>query len=49
MTKEEYIKKARALGHTENMIKETIKEHEEAEKEGINMSWEMELVELPVD
>lgn len=49
MEKAEYIKKAKELGYTDEMIAEDIKLHEEAEKDGIKLPWELDLVELPVN
>lgn len=48
MEKEEFIVKARKLGYTENIIKEIIKNHEDAEKLGIKMDYEVELENLPI-
>lgn len=48
MDKGDFIKKARELGYTEDMINEIICNHESAEKEGIKLPWELELIELPV-
>lgn len=45
--KDEFIKKAKELGYTDEMINEHIKLNEEAEKEGIYIPWELGLVELP--
>lgn len=49
MGKEEFVKKAKKLGYTDEMINEQIKLNEEAEKQGIKVPWEISLVELPVD
>lgn len=49
MEKEEFIKKAKELGYSDEMIAEDIKLHEEAEKNGIKVPWELRLIELPVD
>lgn len=49
MEKDEFIKKAKELGYTDEMINEHIKLNEEAEKQGIKVPWEVALVELPVD
>lgn len=48
MSKGEFIKKARELGYTEDMINEIIYNHENAEKDGVKIPWELELIELPV-
>lgn len=48
LEKDEFIKKAKELGYTDEMIEEDIKLHEEAEKNGIKVPWELRLVELPV-
>lgn len=48
MEKEEFIRKAKELGYTDEMIAEDIKLHEEAEKKGLKVPWELSLVELPV-
>ena len=49
MNKEEFVKKAKELGYTEDMINEIIYNHENAEKEQIKIPWELELIELPVE
>lgn len=49
MEKEEYIKKAKELGYTDETIAEDIKLHEEAEKDGVRLPRELDLVELPVE
>lgn len=48
MEKDEFIKKAKELGYTDEMIHEHVKINEEAEKQGIKVPWELGLVELPV-
>ncbi|TCL35639.1 hypothetical protein EV210_111105 [Anaerospora hongkongensis] len=48
MEKDEFIRRAKELGYTDEMIADDIKLHEEAEKEGIKVPWELRLVELPV-
>ncbi len=48
MEKEEFIRKAKELGYTDQMIDEVIKLHEEAEKKGIKTDYEWHLIELPV-
>lgn len=47
MEKAEYIKQARALGHTDEMIELTLKAAEEAEKEGFPYELESQLIPLP--
>ena len=49
MKKEEFIKKAKELGYTDEMINEDIKLQEEAEKQGIKIPWELRLIELPIN
>lgn len=49
MEKDEFIKKAKELGYTDEMIADDIRLHEEAKKEGIQIPWELRLIELPVD
>lgn len=49
MTKEEFIKEAKKLGYIEEQIQEIIEEHEEAEKNGIILLYEINLIELPKD
>lgn len=49
MNKEEYIKKAKELGYTNEMIKEDIKIVDEALKDGIKMEYGQFLMKLPVD
>ena len=49
MEKDEFIRKAKELGYTDEMINEQIKLNEDAEKQGIKVPWEIGLVELPVD
>jgi hypothetical protein len=48
MEKAEYIKRAKELGYTDEMIAEDIRLHEEAEKKGIKVPLEFDLFELPV-
>lgn len=48
MEKDEFIRKAKELGYSDEMIAEDIKLHEEAEKQGIKVPWELRLIELPV-
>jgi hypothetical protein len=48
MEEEEFIRKAKALGDTDQMIEDDIKLNEEAEKMGIKVPWELGLIELPV-
>lgn len=48
MEKEEFIRRAKELGYTDDMINEDIKLHEEAERQGIKIPWEFRLIELPV-
>lgn len=49
MSKDEFIKEARKLGYTEEQIQEIIDEHDEAEKKGIILLYEIDLIELPKD
>jgi hypothetical protein len=39
MEKEEFIRKAKALGYIDQMIEDDIKLNEEAEKKGIKVPW----------
>lgn len=48
MEKDEFIRTAKELGYTDEMIQEHVKLNEEAEKQGIKVPWELGLVELPV-
>lgn len=48
MEKDEFIKKAKELGYTDKMIEQIIKRHEEAERDGITIPLEWDLIELPV-
>lgn len=48
MGKEEFIIKAKEMGYIEEMIKEMISNHEDAEKLGIKMDYEVELENLPI-
>lgn len=48
MEKEEFVRKAKELGYTDQMIEDDIKLNEEAEKNGIKVPWELRLIELPV-
>lgn len=49
MEKEEYIKKAKELGHTQSMIDETLREAEKwEEKLHVPYDYSMDLVELPI-
>lgn len=49
MEKEEYVKRAKALDYTEDMIQGDIKLYEEAKKDGVEMDYESFLVELPIN
>jgi hypothetical protein len=49
MTKDEFINKAKELGYSDEAINEIIKTHDEAEKEGIKIPWETDLIELPIE
>ena len=50
MTKDEYVKKAKELGYSDESIQETIQIHEEAKKDlGIDLPYEMYLIELPIN
>ena len=49
MEKEEYVRKAKALGHTDDMITGTLTEASEWEsKVGLPYDFEMQLVDLPM-
>jgi hypothetical protein len=49
MLKEEYIEKMKELGWSDDFIKESIRLHDEAEKNGINIPYEINLVEAPIN
>ncbi len=46
--KAEYVRQAKELGYTDEMIAEDIRLHQEAEKKGIKVPRELDLFELPV-
>lgn len=49
MEREEYVRKAKALGHTDDMITETLTEASEWEsKVGLPYDFEMQLIDLPI-
>lgn len=48
MTKEEFITKAKELGYSDEDISKILKTHDNAEKEGIKIPWEIDLIELPI-
>jgi hypothetical protein len=48
MNKDEFIKKAKELGYSDEAIADIVSIHDEAEKDGIKIPWEMDLIELPV-
>jgi len=49
MTEEQFIFEAKKLGYLENEIKEEIALHNEALEKGINIPYELFLVEKPLD
>ncbi|MEG0614273.1 MAG: hypothetical protein RR540_00845 [Oscillospiraceae bacterium] len=49
MTKDEYIKKMKDLGWPDGHINEQIQIHEEAAKEGIDIPFEVDLIEAPIE
>lgn len=49
MSKDEFISKMKELGWSDRYISETIQLHEEAEEKGINIPFDMELIEAPRD
>lgn len=49
MTKEEYIKKMKELGWSDDHINEQIQIHEEAAKDGIDIPFEVDLIESPIE
>lgn len=49
MTKDEFIDKAKELGYSNEDISKIIKIHDDAEKEGIRIPWEIDLIELPIE
>ncbi|MDF2873338.1 MAG: hypothetical protein K0R22_21 [Sporomusa sp.] len=48
MEKDEFIRRAKELGYTDEMIADDIKLQEEAEKDGLKVPRELRLIELPV-
>ena len=48
MTKEQFIKAAKSLGYTDEMIGKTIMLHEEAAMTGLKIPWGVDLEALPV-
>jgi hypothetical protein len=48
LEKDEFIRRAKELGYTDEMIADDIKLQEEAEKDGLKVPWELRLIELPV-
>lgn len=49
MNKEEYKKKMKELGWTDDYIEEQIKIKEDAAKNGIKIPYEVDLFEAPID
>lgn len=49
MTKDEFVLKAKELGYSDEHISEIIKIHDKAEKEGVGIPWEINLIRLPKD
>lgn len=49
MTKDDFIKKAKMLGYSDEQIQEIIDDHEEAKKDGVNIPYEIDLIALPKD
>ena len=47
MTKAEYVDKMRQLGWNDEYIQEQIEIREEAEKNGINIPYEIDMIEAP--
>ncbi len=48
MTKEEYIKRMKELGWTDDYIYEQLQLHEQAAKDGIDIPFEWDLIERPI-
>ncbi len=48
MTKEQFIKAAKSLGYTDEIIDKIIKLHEEAAANGLKIPWGVDLEALPV-
>ena len=48
MGKDEFVQEARALGYTDDEIAEIVTLHEQAEKDGISIGWEDDLIEKPI-
>lgn len=48
MTKAQFIKAAKSLGFTDEIIEKTIKLHEEAAADGLKIPWGVDLEALPV-
>jgi hypothetical protein len=49
LEKDEFIKKAKELGYSDEVIAEHIKLNEKAERQGLKVPWEFGLVELPIN
>lgn len=49
MTKEEFKKEAKKLGYSDEQIQEIIDFNEAAKKDGLNIPYELDLIELPKD
>ncbi|HMM20624.1 MAG TPA: hypothetical protein PKA10_07775 [Selenomonadales bacterium] len=49
MEKTEFIKKAKELGFSDEMINRIIQRHDKAAKDGITLPYESELIELPIN
>lgn len=49
LEKDEFIKKAKELGYTDEMIKRIVRRHDEAAEEGINLPYGLDLIELPIN
>lgn len=48
MEKEEFVKKAKTMGYSDEDIKDIMDTHEDAEKHGIKSDYKDELIELPI-
>ncbi len=49
MEKEEYMRRAKQLGYTDEMIQGDIELYEKAKKDGVKIEYESFLVELPIN
>jgi hypothetical protein len=48
MTENEFITKAKELGYSDEVIEGIVKTHDNAERVGIKILWEIDLIKLPI-